>query len=1318
MITFGNDVADFILQQTLQNNTLGLSETINRMTSGYKINSAKDNAATISIINDLSTKISSMLQVQQNTEDGIDMLQTAQGGLETIQELLSRLKELTTQASNDTYDERSRNAMQTEANAIIDQISRIKNSIEYNGKNLYETPREDSTTSIANKAIQKLANSAKVTNTGNNAYNTISESFIPNSVLDSEAAAEERTSATAFSLDSARAGANTIEGSVDFNGSETKTITIDDVSYTVKNKLSNGQTLSYSKDKDTGVLTFLCSSFTIQGDLDISHNILIKGQSNSVYGGNLADKIITNSGATSNYIYGLGGDDELIGRGSSTYIYGGNGNDIINVESYCSVYGEDGDDIINVKSSCGTIRGGVGNDTFNISSSGSEAKFFGDTGDDIFNINTSNNVFIDGGTGTNSMNGTLSSSSTAINVIGANANSIDLKANVAQTVNINGINYTISSTSNATFVYKILSNGQIDMSSPINGITIRGENNKAHNVRLSSGITFYGGDLADTIELNWHYCTVYGLGGNDTITSNGFGLSKIFGGSGDDIINLGTYGRNYVVGGNGNDTITSGAYSKVFGGDGDDKISILGNGSSIIGGAGNNTLVKDTGNNTFINGFGSIDNATCIDLAANETKKINIDGKEYTVKNRLAYENALIYSLNDVTGEITFDITNIDITGQKDVAHNVILTGGYSGSFRAGDLDDKIVVKSAYGTIYAGAGNDTIIANGAGNSIYGEDGDDNITQETANTIYGGNGNDVFTIKAGGTVDGGNGDDTFYINATATIKDTGGNNIYYVNTNNATISGAEGDDTFYITGNGNTINGMAGNNYYIIDGNNNQINGGNDENYFVDNSYGNSYISAIQDPNGGRLHFTSKDEIKIFTLNGKTYSVENMLSGENEISYSLNKNTGTITINGSNFQIDAVANESAILNIRGDNNIVNGSNLADRITIEKGSNNTINGLDGDDILTTESDNNSLNGGNGNDTLNLNASSNLDITGGSGNDTININSDSNTKINAGIGNNTLNVSGSNNIVKADNGNNRILASGNENTITTKNGDNKYTITGSGNSVTTESGKNTVGIQGNDNNFTAQNVDGKINIYGDNNTFTNTNGGNTVLIRGNKNTFTTVNGKKDITVKGNNNIINGSRDANNIKISGNSNNTNGGADIDSFLISSGSNNIIDGKEGRNTLIDNGQKTTFTNAVDITPRPFEVKIKVDMGSGDDKYISSSISFNLFDFSVDLTSAENALESLSKIDEMMQSANEQLVNIGTLINRLQTVAQAQAVKLENLTSSCSTLRDADIADESSKFIKYQILQQASATLISSSRNLHAQNILGLLQNL
>ena len=61
MITFGSDVADLILQRTLGENTLGLNNSINRMTTGYKVNQAKDNAAGYSIITDLSKKISSML---------------------------------------------------------------------------------------------------------------------------------------------------------------------------------------------------------------------------------------------------------------------------------------------------------------------------------------------------------------------------------------------------------------------------------------------------------------------------------------------------------------------------------------------------------------------------------------------------------------------------------------------------------------------------------------------------------------------------------------------------------------------------------------------------------------------------------------------------------------------------------------------------------------------------------------------------------------------------------------------------------------------------------------------------------------------------------------------------------------------------------------------------------------------------------------------------------------------------------------------------------------------------------------------------------
>lgn len=102
----------------------------------------------------------------------------------------------------------------------------------------------------------------------------------------------------------------------------------------------------------------------------------------------------------------------------------------------------------------------------------------------------------------------------------------------------------------------------------------------------------------------------------------------------------------------------------------------------------------------------------------------------------------------------------------------------------------------------------------------------------------------------------------------------------------------------------------------------------------------------------------------------------------------------------------------------------------------------------------------------------------------------------------------------------------------------------------------------------------------------------------------------------------------------------------------------------------------------------------------------------------VDLSTAESSLTSLEIIDEYIRKVQSQLTHIGTVVNRLESVAEAQTIKLENLVSFRSTMRDADIAEESSNYIRYQILQQASSTLLASSRNLKAGNILGLLSNI
>ncbi|MEI3269581.1 MAG: flagellin [Candidatus Gastranaerophilaceae bacterium] len=1304
MITLTSDVADLILQRTLGENSIGLNNSINRMTTGYKVNQAKDNAAGYSIITDLSKKISSMLQVQQNTEDGIALLQTAEGGLEEVQKLLERLRDLATQASNGTYDAETREAMQTEADQILEQISQIRESIKYDNQNLYYKE---------NNGVQTAATKSR----------SLSRASVRVSPL-----------------------ASVLEGAEAFAGGETKTITIDGVQYTVKNKLTTANDLSYSKDASTGELTLIASNFKIRGQEDAEHNLIISGRNNSIYGGGLADTIEElNSNCSNNYIYGGAGNDTIILRGGSR-AYGEAGDDILTAYGG-NLYGGEGNDILNVYTS-GTNSGGEGNDVFNIYQNNNTNN--GDDGDDTFNIIGSlSGVTINGGTGTNTVTGEVGTNTT-INVVGANSGVVSLVKGVEQKATINGIDYTMSATqSSAEVIYKLDTSGQITFTSSSGGVIIKGDVNKKHNV-VVRGVTFYGGNQGDTILANANNTIVYcGNGSNKITISNGL----CYGGAGNNEVSLGSYSVFY--GGSGVNNITvSGKYNYIESGSGAIKLTLKGSDNTIYGAGGNNTIVSNTGSNNFISGFGDADNAQALSLAKGETKNLTINGINYTVKNTNSKtSNALLYTVNPVTGAISFSGVNVNVTGQKDVSHNVELYG-LNFKFYGGEKDDIITMYAVNSTIYGEGGNDKLLINNV-STAYGGAGDDEIIINSSGTAYGDDGDDIITANAGGSliINGGLGNDTYNINAKVTnLSDTGGDNIYNVNANDINISGGPGADTFYLSGNNNTVLGAGGDDYFVIDGSNNFIDGGTGKNYYIDNGTGTSFSNVNKDPNAGGISFTYQGEVKTFTLNGKTYTVTNNFAGSNMLQYSLNPNTGVITLNGSNFGVNASSNESAILNIRGNNNVITGSDLSDKITVEQGSNNVINGGKGNDTLIMNSENNSLNGGEGNDNITLNASTNLEVTGGAGADTININSDNNTNISSGAGNDVIKVNGAHNNINTGEGNNSITVNKDNNTINSGDGDNKYVITSSSNTITSGKGNNSIGVQGDDNNITTQNAKGDINIYGNNNTVSNTRGENQITIngegnsyssmlgdkkvtiigtnngvttgagddqievKGDNNTIESTSGNNEISIKGDANTIQGGAGQDNIKINGDNNIANGGAESDSFMVSNGNNNTIDGEGGeRNTLIDNGKNTVYTNAVDITPRPFELNIKVDIGSGSDKYISTSISFNLFDFSVDFSTAEGALESLESIDEMLSSVSDQLLNIGNTINRLESVAEAQSIKLNNLISFRSTMRDADIAEESSNYIRYQILQQASATLLASSRNLKAQNVMGLL---
>lgn len=127
-----------LVQNSLAASTAGLNSAIERLTTGYKINHAKDNAAGYSILTQYNGKLSSYGTAQDNTAMGLDLITTANDSLSLITSHLQRMRDLAEQASNGTYGEDSLKAIQAEFNQRVEEIERLMTSTEYNGIKLFK----------------------------------------------------------------------------------------------------------------------------------------------------------------------------------------------------------------------------------------------------------------------------------------------------------------------------------------------------------------------------------------------------------------------------------------------------------------------------------------------------------------------------------------------------------------------------------------------------------------------------------------------------------------------------------------------------------------------------------------------------------------------------------------------------------------------------------------------------------------------------------------------------------------------------------------------------------------------------------------------------------------------------------------------------------------------------------------------------------------------------------------------------------------------------------------------------------------------------
>ena len=152
-ITVNTNMAALTAQSSLNKATTKMNTAMERMTTGYRINSSKDDAAGMAVANKLNYKVSSLKVAQDNGQMGASMLDTAEGVLGVMKDNLVRIRDLTEQAANGTYGTDAMKAIKTEVGARLAEISRMANSSEFNGRVLFSEDTKTGITSDINLQV-------------------------------------------------------------------------------------------------------------------------------------------------------------------------------------------------------------------------------------------------------------------------------------------------------------------------------------------------------------------------------------------------------------------------------------------------------------------------------------------------------------------------------------------------------------------------------------------------------------------------------------------------------------------------------------------------------------------------------------------------------------------------------------------------------------------------------------------------------------------------------------------------------------------------------------------------------------------------------------------------------------------------------------------------------------------------------------------------------------------------------------------------------------------------------------------------------------
>jgi len=137
-LRIATNVSSLTAQRHLRNTRRLLDRSLERLSSGYRINKAGDDAAGLAISEKLRAKTRGLVQAQRNASDGVSLVQVAEGGLNEIQNILVRLRELGVQSASDTIGPKERRFLDEEYQSLKEEVDRIANVTEFNGTYLLD----------------------------------------------------------------------------------------------------------------------------------------------------------------------------------------------------------------------------------------------------------------------------------------------------------------------------------------------------------------------------------------------------------------------------------------------------------------------------------------------------------------------------------------------------------------------------------------------------------------------------------------------------------------------------------------------------------------------------------------------------------------------------------------------------------------------------------------------------------------------------------------------------------------------------------------------------------------------------------------------------------------------------------------------------------------------------------------------------------------------------------------------------------------------------------------------------------------------------